>query len=171
MKINNQSQTYIVLAVIIFSFYYLIIRPAKNSLAESLGLRDNADNTAVQNEVQKDNSPFATNLWHNFFYMPPAQPNGRAKISGVLQLAVPKMVKDLKKCFGILSDNDRGISQFFSRFKSQCEVSFFAQAFLQIEKRDLLEFLQKGFNFLPENGMSDKDINKLIKIVNNLKVK
>ena len=171
MKFNDKSQTYIVLAIIIFAFYYLVIKPAGKGITDTLGITESADTKAVEKEVQKKGSPFNISLWRNYFYKAPAEPNGRQKLSGVFQLAAPKMVADLKKCFGILSDNEKAIFVFFARFKTQCEISFFSYIFNDVMKKDLISFLREGFNFLPENGLSDADVNKIIKSANKLPLK
>lgn len=171
MKINDKSQTYIVLAIIIFAFYYLVIKPASKGITDVIGITDSADTKAVEKEVQNIKSPFSESLWRNYFYKAPATPNGRQKLSGVFQLAAPKMVRDLKKCFGILSDNEKAVFVFFARFKTQCEISFFAACFNEIMKKDLLSFLREGFNALPQNGISDANVNKIIKAANKLPLK
>lgn len=168
MKINDKSQTYLVLAGIIFAFYYFIILPAKKSLTDTLGLTDSADTLNVQKESIKKLSGFNVDFWRNNFYLPPAPINGRKKISGVFQIACFDYVKDLKKNFGFLSDNENGAISFFGRFKSKSELSFFSMIFEQQMKQPLLNFLRKGTNLLPENGLSDKDVNKIISYVNKL---
>ena len=171
MKINDKSQTYIVIAIIIFAFYYLIIKPAKKGFTDSLGITDSQDKIDVENEVQNTNSPLNAQLWHTYFYQPPATPNGRQKLSGVFQLAAPKMIKDLKKCFGILTDNEAGVYTFFSRFKTQSEVSYFSQVFKEVYNKDLFTFLKTGLDLLPENGLSYSAVNKIVKTVKKLKFK
>lgn len=171
MKINDKSQTYIVIAIIFFAAYYLIIKPAKKVFTDSLGITDSEDKKAIEKEVQTPLSPLNTLLWRRFFYQTPAQPNGRQKIPGTFQLSMPKMVKDLKKCFGILEDNENAVFSFFARFQTQSEVSYFATAFKEIYKKDLFTFLRTGFDFVPQNGLSDGDVNKIIKAMNKLKLK
>ena len=171
MKINDKSQSYIVLAVIIFAFYYLIIKPAKKGVTDILGITDSEDKKEVEREINNKNGPFTKELWHDYFYMPPAPANNRKKISGVLQLSMPKMIIELHKKFGILSDNEKGVFTFFAKFKTQCEVSFFSEFFYKQYNIDILYYLRNGVDFLPENGLSDSALNKIIKAINKLPIR
>ena len=73
--------------------------------------------------------------------------------------------------FGIFQDDFNVIMGVFSQLKTKSQVSFLSDVFTQLYREDLLTFLTNGGGILPWDGLSDKQLEQLLKYTNNLKNK
>ena len=142
--------------------YLLFAKPIMNFIKEKLGMKDTQETKDTEQEALDNSSPFKPDFWRRYMYQAPTAAKGRKPVSVNMVNRLNKIHKDLKACFGYLSDNDEGAFAQIGLIRTQSECSYLAAQFAQVEKKDLLEFLRTGTDILPNNGLDDKSISKII---------
>jgi len=157
MKLSERNQNLLITVAIAGGAFLLFVRP----LLVKLGLAAGEGARAVNNLQRLPNNPFSPNYFLAL----------KIKPSASLIAELEKKAKILWAAFGYFTDDEDAIFAVFKSLRSKAEVSLFSYYFTQYSHVDLLTFLQNGRDVLPENGLSDTEINNILAYVNRLPIK
>lgn len=162
IKISEKSQDLLIKISVVIIIYLIFAKPVFNFLGIT---KSNADRIRNR-ELENANSPFKTTYWQKYYQYP-----GKTTGKKLTQQRFNEMAKNiiiLYNAFGYFTDNEDEITGVFYNLKSKSEVSIFSYMFENSYKKDLLTYLGKGKDLMPQNGLGDDDISIIIKYVNSL---
>jgi hypothetical protein len=138
---------------------YILYKPIK-ALFDTFGITQSATAEAVQQaQTSGSKSPFSPLYWRGItgaYLIPVAQANAKAK---AIFDSITYFGNDYSKILAI-----------FKTLNYKTQVSFLAQQFQALYKKDLLEYLRSGkSNRLVQNALSENQIQTIIDFVNKLK--
>lgn len=167
MKVNlSEKQTDILFKVIVIAaIYFVLAKPVFNFL----GITKSRGDRLKKKVESNPDSPFHTTFWQKFN---PSKysPNG-SKITTARKKELLSYAKKIRHAMGFWVDTEPDIVYAFHSCKTQVEVSIMSYLFNQEYKKDLFSFLVEGLGYMPQNGLSDYDMQVLIDYVNSLPVK
>lgn len=138
---------------------YILYKPIK-ALFDTFGITQSATEEKVQTiQSSGSKSPFSPLYYKSFkraVLMPVAQANAKAK---AIFDSITYFGNDYSKILAI-----------FKTLNYKTQVSFLAQQFQALYKKDLLEYLKSGKSSrLVQNALSDTQVKTIIDLVSNLK--
>jgi hypothetical protein len=138
---------------------YILYKPIK-ALFDTFGITQSATAEAVQQaQTSGSKSPFSPLYWRGIrgaYLIPVAQANAKAK---AIFDSITYFGNDYSKILAI-----------FKTLNYKTQVSFLAQQFQALYKKDLLEYLRSGKSSrLVQNALSENQIQTIIDFVNKLK--
>lgn len=138
---------------------YILYKPIK-ALFDTFGITQSATEQKVQTiQTSGSKSPFSPLYYKSFkraVLMPVAQANAKAK---AIFDSITYFGNDYSKILAI-----------FKTLNYKTQVSFLAQQFQALYKKDLLEYLRSGKSSrLVQNALSDTQVQTIIDLVNKLK--
>jgi hypothetical protein len=138
---------------------YILYKPIK-ALFDTFGITQSATEQKVQTiQTSGSKSPFSPLYYKSFnraVLMPVAQANAKAK---AIFDSITYFGNDYSKILAI-----------FKTLNYKTQVSFLAQQFQALYKKDLLEYLRSGKSSrLVQNALSDNQVQTIIDLVNKLK--
>ena len=138
---------------------YILYKPIK-ALFDTFGITQSATAEKVQTiQTSGSKSPFSPLYYKSFkraVLMPVAQANAKAK---AIFDSITYFGNDYSKILAI-----------FKTLNYKTQVSFLAQQFQALYKKDLLEYLRSGKSSrLVQNALSDNQVQTIIDLVNKLK--
>ena len=170
MKIHfSEKNQDLLFKLALFLVAYLIFaKPVLNWL----GITKSKGDKILNNEDTNPDSPFKTTLWQKYLFLP-AQLGGRAISGGKMITAdiadrCAKAAKNIFQAMGYFTDDEAAITAAFSSLKSQAEISLCSWYFTKNTNLDLLQYLTKGQDVMPQNGLGDYDILTIIKFAKSL---
>lgn len=133
--------------------YFGFLRP----LLKKLGLAQSQTITNAQ--TQGSGNPWNENTWRS-------GPSGRLLIT---ESDVQDRIQKMRNCMGnwIYADNEPCVMAQITSLKTQSQVSYLAYKFRQKTGMGLLDFLIKGESQAPWVGLSDSELDTLLKNVKN----
>jgi hypothetical protein len=165
---KKDTQDILVKLGIAVGVYYFVVRP----ILEKLGVSKTAEQEQFTKEEKTAQtslvSPFSPRYWHD----------AKAPKTIITNKEVTKMASDLYASLnkGYLGDNLATILSTFRKLKYKTQVSYLSEFFANKYKLDLYQTLKDGVRrtidrFTPFNrsGLSDKELQQVIDIVNSLK--
>jgi len=167
MALNKQNENILFKVALFGAAYFLFAKPILNFLGITKGKgRQLADQygSAVL-------SAFNPALYQKYYYWYNEKANNRKLITVDMTTRITKSAQNLWAAMGYFTDNEDQAFAAFKNLRSQCEVSILAGLLLSAKGKDLLQFLQKGQDILPENGLSDSEIEQIITYVSRLPLK
>jgi hypothetical protein len=140
---------------------YILYKPIK-ALFDTFGITQSATEQKVQTiQTSGSKSQFSPLYYKSFkraVLMPVAQTNAKAKAIEE-SIGYTKLKPDYSKILAI-----------FKTLNYKTQVSFLAQQFQALYKKDLLEYLRSGKSSkLIQNALSDNQVQTIIDLVNKLK--
>lgn len=150
--------------------YVLFARPLLNLIKEKLGVKDTPEKKQIDAIAQDPKSFFSVDFWRDYLYQDGATPNGRKRVD----LPTFKRLQDVQQkifnAMGVFYDDEAAIFGALSNVKTQAELSYTCFLFWSEHKEtivnmrsdNLLTYLREGKNVLPENGLNETDILKII---------
>jgi hypothetical protein len=138
---------------------YILYKPIK-ALFDTFGITQSATAEAVQQaQTSGAKSPFSPLYWRGIrgaYLIPVSQANAKAK---AIFDSITYFGNDYSKILAI-----------FKTLNYKTQVSFLAQQFQALYKKDLLEYLRSGKSSrLVQNALSENKIQTIIDFVNKLK--
>ena len=137
---------------------FILYKPIK-ALFDTFGITESKTSKEVQElQTAGNKSPFSPLYWksiRNAKLMPRAQAEAK--------------VKYIYDSLGFFGDNFAKILAIFKTLSYKTQVSFLAQVWQEKHKVDLLEALKEGKSKLFWNGLSEKELQTIIDLVNKLK--
>ena len=138
---------------------YILYKPIK-ALFDTFGITQSATAEAIQQaQTSGSKSPFSPLYWRGItgaHLIPVAQANAKAK---AIFNSITYFGNDYSKILAI-----------FKTLNYKTQVSFLAQQFQALYKKDLLEYLRSGKSSrLVQNALSENQIQTIIDFVNKLK--
>lgn len=138
---------------------YILYKPIK-ALFDTFGITQSATEEKVQTiQASGSKSPFSPLYYKSFkraVLMPVAQANAKAK---AIFDSITYFGNDYSKILAI-----------FKTLNYKTQVSFLAQQFQALYKKDLLEYLKSGKSSrLVQNALSDTQVQTIIDLVSKLK--
>jgi hypothetical protein len=138
---------------------YILYKPIK-ALFDTFGITQSATEQKVQTiQTSGSKSPFSPLYYKSFkraVLMPVAQANAKAK---AIFDSITYFGNDYSKILAI-----------FKTLNYKTQVSFLAQQFQALYKKDLLEYLRSGKSSrLVQNALSNNQVQTIIDLVNKLK--
>ena len=151
----KDNQNLIIGGVILYFGYTKVFKP----LFESLGLSKSEEETNVEKETTKVNSPFDPNFWKTI-------PNATI----IRNADVEKYVNTIWNAPGYFFDDFDAVLGVFKSLKTQTQVSYLAYKFNQLKQKDLLNWLLGGGALsYPADRFSATQVNQLITYAKGLK--
>lgn len=137
---------------------YLLYKPIKK-LFDTFGITESSTEQEVtQQQSAGVKSPFSPLYWRQF------------KKSHILtQVQAKAKAKAIRDSFGAFGDNYVRILAVFKTLNYKTQVSYLAETFAKLYKADLLQALQSGRYNTFWSGLSDKQLQTIIDLVNKLK--
>jgi len=154
----------IVYAVIFIAIYFLVIKKIFNFL----GLTKGEGTRKYDDAVASGNSPFNSSYWRNYLYSGNTPSNGRRPITQTLIDRMKKSAKEVYNSFGTFTDDEGRFMKALAMCKSKAEVSLMSFYFEQAHSDTLLSKMKYGAGSLPENGLSEGELNNAFNFVNSL---
>lgn len=166
IKISEKSQDLIIKVIVIILLYVIFAKPIFNKLGIT---KSNADRIRDR-EIEKEDSPFKMSYWKKYFKSnPPVSGGGNRTVSTAEEKRLKGVAFNIYTAFGLLTDDEAKVVGAFYSLKTKSAVSMVALYFYQLTKgKDLLTYLGKGQDTLPQNGLSDDDLSIIINYVNKL---
>jgi hypothetical protein len=138
--------------------YFGVIRP----ILKKLGIQQTQEQVIAQQAVNKientpnvDN-PFSPVYWKKF----------QGKTVHLFNVdTTNRFVKRLYDSMGYFSDDESAVFSVFSQMKYKTQVSWISDQFNRTYKLDLFNFLKQGKGPLPQAGLNELELQKIIKIV------
>lgn len=171
MEVSNDNKNLAFKIGLFIGIYLIFAKPVLNYF----GITKGKGVKKLQTNEQNPDSPFKGALWKKYIYVPvslggTAIKGGKAVNSTVIQ-NVTQGADIIFNAMGYISDDEGAVKSVFSTLKTKSEVSLLAWFFTEKYKTDFLEYLRTGKDVMPQNGLSDSDLNTLINYVENLPVK
>jgi len=157
LKLTDKSQDLLIKAAVFVILYLIFAKPVFNWL----GITKSKNDRIREKEISSNDSPFMGD-----FYKKRNVTFSAARKPFIIDAGL-----NIHKAMGVFSDDEDLIIKSFKQLKTQAEVSKVAEAIEVATKKDLLTWLMKGQDIMPQNGISDYDLGIVISYVKNLKVK
>jgi hypothetical protein len=138
--------------------YFGVIRP----ILKKLGIQQTVEEAEATKAVQKIentpniNNPFSPVYWKKFVGQ---------KVYLFNKDTTDRLVKRLYDAFGYFTDDESAVFSVFSQMKYKTQVSWISDHFNRTYKIDLFNFLKQGKGSLPQAGLNELELQKIIKIV------
>lgn len=138
---------------------YILYKPIK-ALFDTFGITQSQTSQAVQQaQTSGAKSPFSPLYWRSF---------NNAKI--LTQANSTAKAKAIYDSITYLGNDYSRILAIFKTLSYKTQVSFLAQKFQALYKKDLLDYLKSGkSNRLVQNALSDTQVQTIIDLVSKLK--
>lgn len=138
--------------------YFGVIRP----ILQKLGIQQTVQEAEATKAVQKiENTPNVDNPFSPVYY--------KKFVGKTVHLfngsTTTNLVKRLYDAMGYFSDNESEVFSVFSQMKYKTQVSWISDQFNRTYKLDLFNFLKQGKGTLPQAGLNELELQKIIKIV------
>ena len=162
MKLTDKQTDIVLKVAIVFILYFVIAKPLFNFL----GITKSKGDRLKAKVSSNPNSPFGVNFFKQYDqnkYSP-----GGAKITTARKKQLAAHAHNIKNAMGFWIDDEAVIVSAFHECKNQCEVSIMSALFTQQTDHDLFSFLTDGLGYMPQNGLSDYDMQVLIDYVSSL---
>lgn len=151
---KRNNDTVLILAAIGVG-YFAVIQP----LLIKLGIKNSKEEKDIEDQ---GNRPNQDNPFSPIFYK-------SRNCTIITRASADKFAKEIYDALGFWGDNEDQVINVFRQLKSKCQVSFLADVFAQNYKKDLYTFLRDGAQSSGFwGGLSDTDLNTVIKLVNSL---
>lgn len=151
---KRNNDTVLILAAVGIG-YFAVLKP----LLVTLGIQDSREEKDIANQgnLSNEKNPFSPAYW-------------KSRNCTILNRgAADSYAKQIFDAFGFFGDDEDQAINVFRQLKSKCQVSFLADVFAQNYKKDLFTYLRDGSQSSGFwGGLSDGDLNTVIKIVNSL---
>jgi hypothetical protein len=138
--------------------YFGVIRP----ILKKLGIQQTVEEAEATKAVQKIentpniNNPFSPVYWKKFVGL---------KVQLFNKDTTDRFVDRIYNAMGFFSDDESAIFSVFSQMKYKTQVSWISDHFNRRYKIDLFNFLKQGKGSLPQAGLNELELQKIIKIV------
>jgi hypothetical protein len=138
--------------------YFGVIRP----ILKKLGIQQTQEQVEAQQSVNRIentpnvNNPFSPVYWKQF--------QGK-KVHLFNNDTTNRFVKRLYDSMGYFSDDESAVFSVFTQMKYKTQVSWISDQFNRTYKLDLFNFLKQGKGALPQAGLNELELQKIIKIV------
>lgn len=139
-----------------------------NKVLVAFGLAKGQGTQMYETEVSDANSAFNTAYWRNFYYSGGTQPNGRKPITTALINRAKQAAKTMVNAFGYVTDDEDEVIQAIQLCGTKAIVSLMAFYIANDYKTSLLGLLKYGKNVMPENGLSESELQNIITMVKRL---
>lgn len=171
IKLNSSSQNLLFKVVLIVIVYLIFGKPILNKL----GITKSKSDRIRAEEEQDNNSPFKTALWRKYLFISPALggvpfPGGKQITAEAANRCI-KSAQQIFEGFGYMTDDEAKIKGAFNMIKTQAECSLMSWYFLDKYSVDLLDYLANGKDVMPQNGLGDYDVLKIISQIKSLPLK
>lgn len=157
MKFTERNQDLIVKAGIGLLAYLILAKPVLNFL----GITKGEGGKKAEAAGKDINSPFNPGLWTRLKLAPTADLNKRTA----------QAISAILFGLGLVSDDETRVIGAFKLMRSKAEVSYLSQQFNKGTGKDLVAYLMYGANALPQNGLSNDELNTIFTYINRLPVK
>jgi hypothetical protein len=151
----------IINAVMILAIYFLFAKPILKFFRKP-------GKESYQAEANDPQSPLNGNFWQRYFYIVGMTANGRRLLSLGTYTKCRDAAKKIFDSFGYINDDETQFFGALNSLSSKSEVSLAASILEQKYNTSLLSLMNYGKGTLPQNGLSDGEINTAINFVNNL---
>lgn len=159
----TEKQTDLMMKFVIFALaYFFVAKPLFNFLGITKSKGDRLKNKVASNPK----SAFNITYWQEFDQNK-YSPYG-SKITTARKKELQGYAKKIRNAFGFWVDTEPDIVYAFHSCKTQVEVSIMSYLFNQTYKKDMFTMLVEGIGYMPQNGLSDYDIQVLIDYVASL---
>jgi hypothetical protein len=148
-------------AVMIAAIYLLFARPI-------LKIFKRPGNQNYLEESSNPNSAFAGNFWMKYFYIAGMTPGGKRLLPLIIYERCANAAKKIDDAFSTFSDDEKQFFAALNTLKTKVEVSLTAAILEQKYNVTLLSLMQYGRGRLPQNGLSDNELNIATNYVRNL---
>ena len=128
---------------------------AKNIL-KKFGLLGGKGEKKLNDEIQDPNSPWKPLFWK------------RQPALILTRATADSFSKTIYDALNWYADDTAKVMAVFSSLKTQSQVSYLAEIFLQKYNLDLLTYLYEGSDTVPWNGLSDDELLKITTLVDRL---
>lgn len=167
MKVSSNNQDLLFKLGIGAVAYLVFAKPILNFL----GITKGAGERMAEFNSSNASSPFNTSLWSKYFYVSGTSGSGRKLITPALADKIKSAASLIYGAMGYLTDTESEVQAGFKMMDSKAMVSLLSNAFNTIYGKDLIEYLRKGKDLLPENGLSDAELKVIFNYVASLPLK
>lgn len=168
-KLTKENENLIGKLLFIVALYILFAKPLWDKFQIMLGNKDSPIKKEIEEEALNvvnvkpiKASPFGKDYWRQFYADANSPLNGRERLRGDLYDPAKSKAAQLKKCFGFFSDDDTNFITVFGTIKSKAELSLVCWFLESDLKKPALTFFRTGLDTLPNNGMGETTIKKII---------
>lgn len=138
--------------------YFGVIRP----ILKKLGIQQTVEEAEATKAVQKiENTPNISNPFSPVYWKKFAG----QKVHLFNNDTTNRFVKRLYDAMGYFTDDESAVFSVFSQMKYKTQVSWISDNFNRTYKIDLFNFLKQGKGTLPQAGLNELELQKIIKIV------
>lgn len=137
--------------------YFVFAKPILNFL----GITKSSTQREANNLQSSIESPFNPSYWKKYVKGMTAEQKKKAAATSM----------GIYNAMGYFTDNEDEVLAAIKFLNSKVEVSMMAFMFSQMWGKDLLEYLRKGKDLLPENGLNDTELGEVINLVARLPIK
>jgi hypothetical protein len=123
---------------------------------EMLGIWDSRNTKELDAEATSANSPWRPNYWQQF----------QTYTYAFTESQMRPIAVEIKNALGWIDDCEECIKAQIYKMKTKANLSFLAWVFEKLYNKDLFDTLRGGW--WPKDGISDSDLNELVKYVNGL---
>ena len=130
--------TVIIIVVVLMNKYI----KAGNSILEALGLKDSKDETALNADLASSSEHAAKGNW----FTPTYHKSGKTGTKYVTRAKAEELAKLLNESVGYIYDDPGKAAGAIKQLQFKSQVSFVADVFQQVYKKDLKTYLDQGFD-------------------------
>lgn len=159
---NEKNKEIAVKIIMIIIVYFLFAKPILKIFGKGKGAKNYED------EIKNSLSPFLPNLWKRKYYILGMPANGKQIVSLEQYERLVKAQELIVDSFGFFTDDEEQFFRGLQLCKNQSEVSLMAEIMQLKNNKALLQLMRSGKGGLPNNGLSDGEINSAIDFVKNL---
>lgn len=151
LKVSQKNQQTAIQVILFGVAYFVFAKPVLNFL----GITKGAGERAAIDESKNPNSPFNPNLWQTLKVVP----------NEALKKKVMTAALIIHDAMGYVTDNEDEVFAAIKAMRTKTEISMVAYAFQAAFGKDLVQYLQKGRDIFPQNGLSDSELKQVFSLV------